>query len=79
LIDTLKEIFTTKELSDQEKGTFYISKKKNAVGEPLYKNITQAIEATLGKEFYIYEKRDKETLFKGKWNNYILEKESLQK
>jgi len=39
-----------------------------------YKNITEAIEATKGYEYYIFEKYNDTSTCKGRWKDYILQK-----
>lgn len=47
---------------------------KNTMLEYSYKNITEAIEATKGYEYYIFESHNDKSICKGKWKEYILQK-----
>ena len=68
--------FTENDKTDNQKTVYTLSKDINNIGYDTYDTITKAIEATKGKEFYIHEINDKNTLCKGKWIEYILQKES---
>ena len=57
---------------------FSVSSSLDAINEPLYPTITQAIEATQGKTAYIHEETAQSTLYKGKWTEYILQKDDFK-
>lgn len=54
----------------KEDTAFSISKNINNIGYDTYSNISQAIEATKGNEYYIHEKIDDKFIFRGKWKEY---------
>lgn len=67
MIASIKSIFVKK--SDNANG-FCITKKRKNIGNQFYKTISEAIEATKGEEYFIYEKKEEKVLYKGKWKNY---------
>ena len=75
MLDFLKKIFTTDTKKAHKKGNFILSEDENHVGSSSFKNISQAIEATQGKTFYIHERTPLEIVCRGKWKDYILQKE----
>ena len=53
-----------------EKAAYSISKGINSISANTYSNITQAIEATKGDEYYIHEKTEEKFIYRGKWKDY---------
>jgi len=53
-----------------EKSAYSISKDINSISNKTYKNISQAIEATQGDEYYIYEISEDKFICRGKWKDY---------
>jgi len=80
LLNSLKNIFTisptNNDKSTDEKTVYTLSKDINNIGYDTFNTITQAIEATKGKEYFIHETTANKTLCKGRWVEYILQKDS---
>jgi len=80
LLDNFKKLFTNvTTVSDKisNKQTVYtLSTDIHNIGYDTYDTISKAIEATKGKEYFIHETTDNNTICKGCWVEYILQKES---
>jgi len=74
LLNIIKKLFIGTNEEKHERGKFILSHDINYVDGPSFKNITEAIEATKGKVFYIHERTALEIVCLGKWKDYILQK-----
>ena len=80
MLSIIKNIFNTQfknSNNKSEKSAFSISKNINNFGNKTYKNISLAIEATKGNEFYIHEKIEDKFICRGKWKDYKLQDENI--
>jgi len=74
LLNIIKKLFTSTTEETHKKGKFILSHDENHVDGPSFQNITEAIEATKGGEYYIHERAELEIICRGKWKDYILQK-----
>ena len=76
----IKEIFNNyfnDSNNKKEESAFSISKNINNIGYDTYKNISQAIEATKGNEYFIHEKIEDKFICRGKWKEYKHQDETV--
>jgi len=80
LLSYIKNIFSTifkTSKKKTEKSAYSISKEINSMSAKTYSNISQAIEATKGDEYYIYERREEKFICRGRWKDYKRQETNL--
>ena len=80
MLNNLKNIFKNSSKENNKildkKPIYTLSKDIDNIGYDTYDTISKAIEATKGKDYFIHETTADKTLCKGRWVEYILQKNS---
>ena len=79
LLEKIKSLFSTKKDTKDLNSSqilYCLSIDGENCTTERFNTISKAIEATKGREYYIFELSSKESVCKGRWSEYILQKES---